>query len=404
MARIFIGSISGGGGGSTNPTTGIVPVNQFGTFQDSVLQSTINLGNGVFAQFDDAGQIIQLVTGTNSIVLDETITELSINGNQINIVGNAGIGLFGGVDIHNHLSNPLLRFLSNGASDPALKSNGTTLEVRNGNDTNYLSFKAGAISTTNAITTGLNFILSTFGSLGASADGTFTLLDNAGATFNRLCWGRANASYPALKRNGTDLQVRLGDDSADSSISAKDVTASGTINTSSAFNVTARSILESLTNGNFTLYNQAKSTFVLLQFGGATASFPALKRSTTELQVRLADDSNYAPARTGNLFVEGGQISASNGNLNIISGSVTNNTIIYGNLNGISIGKGNTTAVASAKFEIVSTDKGFLPPRMTSAQRTAISSPAIGLMVYQTDPGATEGIWTYKSTGWVQGV
>ena len=41
---------------------------------------------------------------------------------------------------------------------------------------------------------------------------------------------------------------------------------------------------------------------------------------------------------------------------------------------------------------------------MTSAQRTAISSPAIGLMVYQTDPGATEGIWTYKSTGWVQGV
>jgi hypothetical protein len=37
---------------------------------------------------------------------------------------------------------------------------------------------------------------------------------------------------------------------------------------------------------------------------------------------------------------------------------------------------------------------------MTSAQRTAISSPTTGLIVYQTD--ATEGLYIYKSTGWVQ--
>jgi hypothetical protein len=34
---------------------------------------------------------------------------------------------------------------------------------------------------------------------------------------------------------------------------------------------------------------------VLVQFGGTTASFPALKRSTTYLQARLADDSAFAP-------------------------------------------------------------------------------------------------------------
>jgi hypothetical protein len=45
-----------------------------------------------------------------------------------------------------------------------------------------------------------------------------------------------------------------------------------------------------------------------------------------------------------------------------------------------------------------STTQGFLPPRMTSAQRTAISSPATGLIVYQTD--GTEGLWVYTSSGW----
>ena len=52
----------------------------------------------------------------------------------------------------------------------------------------------------------------------------------------------------------------------------------------------------------------------------------------------------------------------------------------------------------SAQLEIQSTTKGFLPPRMTNAQRTAISTPAVGLMVYCTD--ATEGLYIYKSTGW----
>ena len=55
-------------------------------------------------------------------------------------------------------------------------------------------------------------------------------------------------------------------------------------------------------------------------------------------------------------------------------------------------------AVASAKVQIDSTTQGFLPPRQNLAQRTAITSPAIGLMVYQTD--MIEGLYIYKSTGW----
>jgi hypothetical protein len=43
-----------------------------------------------------------------------------------------------------------------------------------------------------------------------------------------------------------------------------------------------------------------------------------------------------------------------------------------------------STIDASAVMDIVSTTKGFLPPRMTTTQKNAISSPAEGLMVYDT--------------------
>jgi len=61
---------------------------------------------------------------------------------------------------------------------------------------------------------------------------------------------------------------------------------------------------------------------------------------------------------------------------------------------------GVTTANASALLQVDSTTRGFLPPRMTAAQRTAIASPATGLIVYQTD--GVEGLWLRVSTGWVE--
>jgi hypothetical protein len=45
---------------------------------------------------------------------------------------------------------------------------------------------------------------------------------------------------------------------------------------------------------------------------------------------------------------------------------------------------GTSTDVASAIFNVSSTTKGFLPPRMTTTQKNAITSPAAGLVVYDT--------------------
>jgi len=64
------------------------------------------------------------------------------------------------------------------------------------------------------------------------------------------------------------------------------------------------------------------------------------------------------------------------------------------------IGIGTTTPDASSALEISATDKGLLTPRMTTAQRTAIASPAIGLLVYDTD---TKSLWSYDGTNWIAG-
>lgn len=49
------------------------------------------------------------------------------------------------------------------------------------------------------------------------------------------------------------------------------------------------------------------------------------------------------------------------------------------------IGIGTTTPNASSILDVTSTTKGMLTPRMTTAQRNAITTPADGLMVYDTD-------------------
>jgi hypothetical protein len=59
---------------------------------------------------------------------------------------------------------------------------------------------------------------------------------------------------------------------------------------------------------------------------------------------------------------------------------------------------GAITQVASSILTLNSSVKGFLPPRMTNAQRLAIATPAVGLEVYCTD--SVEGKYIYKSTGW----
>lgn len=50
----------------------------------------------------------------------------------------------------------------------------------------------------------------------------------------------------------------------------------------------------------------------------------------------------------------------------------------------IKMGDNTTTVDLSTVLELESTDKGFLPPRLTTVQRDALSVPATGLVIYNT--------------------
>lgn len=63
-----------------------------------------------------------------------------------------------------------------------------------------------------------------------------------------------------------------------------------------------------------------------------------------------------------------------------------------------SVGINTANPHSSAVFEIVSTDKGILVPRMTSSQRMSISNATAGLLVYQTD--APSGFYYYNGSNW----
>jgi hypothetical protein len=67
----------------------------------------------------------------------------------------------------------------------------------------------------------------------------------------------------------------------------------------------------------------------------------------------------------------------------------------------LGINGSGTAPAASAMLDVSSTTKGFLPPRMTSAQRTAITSPVEGLLVFDTN---TKSNWYFNGSSWVNDV
>jgi hypothetical protein len=60
-------------------------------------------------------------------------------------------------------------------------------------------------------------------------------------------------------------------------------------------------------------------------------------------------------------------------------------------------GFGTASPDAKAALTVTSTTKGFLPPRMTTAQRDAITSPTAGLILYNS---TTNKLQVRTNTAW----
>jgi hypothetical protein len=123
--------------------------------------------------------------------------------------------------------------------------------------------------------------------------------------------------------------------------------------------------------------------------------------STNLLNLKVGGTSLFKVAKTGGITVAGASVFSGSttfsSTLEVPGGS--NFRIATQPLKTVLVNNTYTnSASASAIMELQSTTQGFLPPKMTNAQRLAIASPATGLIVYCTD--ATEGLYVYKSTGW----
>jgi hypothetical protein len=175
------------------------------------------------------------------------------------------------------------------------------------------------------------------------------------------------------------------------------INSSGSVNQSLQF--TATSSWGSISSGaiygmvnNMNFAGTGTSSFINLGFTNTYSTSTSGRISVIEISGSFTT-TNASSILRGFLYNPSVTLAGSHRAIETVIGDV-----LLGSTSG-SVGIGaNTSINASAILDITSTTKGFLPPRMTNAQRTAISSPAIGLIVYCTD--VVEGLYIYKSTGW----
>jgi hypothetical protein len=132
--------------------------------------------------------------------------------------------------------------------------------------------------------------------------------------------------------------------------------------------------LDNGTTGTLNIYSNTPS----IQFFSADPTGYRIFRSGTTMTWNSA---NIALHIAGN---SGYTLDAANGHIwrTALSGGAALARLTTGG--SLSIGNANNAANASSILDLTSTTKGFLPPRMTTTQKNAISSPAAGLVVYDT--------------------
>jgi len=99
---------------------------------------------------------------------------------------------------------------------------------------------------------------------------------------------------------------------------------------------------------------------------------------------------------------DAGTLTGTTLNSTVTGSSLTSvGTLNSATVNGKVIVGASSAASASAVLEVSSTTQGFLPPRMTYAQKTAIVSPPQGLMIYCTNCGTNGEPEYFNGTSWV---
>jgi hypothetical protein len=236
----------------------------------------------------------------------------------------------------------------------------------------------------------------------------YFLLEPSGTTsnaWNTLGTGLGLNATASFSGNLIDLQVGASSRfyvRSDGYLFSAAAIQSGTFLQGNSLRFNSLGRLQPASDGVFTLLDNNITSFNRLQFGGTTNLFPSIKRIGANLEFKLADDSGFCFATASAfyasaLFSTGGYIFHGSGAIYQTDNTSARLNIFTG---GYSIEVNGATAIsASALFTLNSTTKGFLPPRMTTAEINLIGTPANGLVVYNTTIGhlcvCVAGVW-YK--------
>ena len=153
------------------------------------------------------------------------------------------------------------------------------------------------------------------------------------------------------------------------------------------------------TGGNVGIGTNAPSAKLHISDGTDGAKFDlttngSLVMTTTNSagNINLYPDGtlNLGTSNTDSVVVGRTDVSGFSTRVNSFGGETMR--IIDGN-----VGIGVTSPNANAILDVTSTTKAFMPPRMTTAQKNAISSPTAGMVVYDSD---MKGISFYDGTAW----
>lgn len=228
------------------------------------------------------------------------------------------------------------------ATETAL--NGMThnlMDLQVGGVSRFLVSRAGVLNIGNNLDmAGSQILIASQNRIVSNSSGVIMLINNAFADFNRLQFGGTTNAFPALKRNGAALEVRLADDSAFANITANKLTVSG-----------------SASAGDIVSLNNDMSFKAGYYF--------RLIATSDSNSIVLGSDYDGA-----NVFTYVGR--------RLVVGAASIN--------------------ASAILQADSTTKGFLPPRGSNAQMLAIATPATGLVFYDT---TNNKLNVYDGTNWV---
>jgi hypothetical protein len=408
--------------------------NNFCTFWKKTGDSGTNPLTNFLGTIDNVDLVFK-TNNTESFRIFKTTQNIGINttidnGYKLNINGN--------LRVNNgfHVAAP--DTLTSDYVTGVLKLPQVTVEAVNRNNLSlrYL-IRAGGwhTSTWFGAETLLNWVNNGGGNATQNAAFGFAALKNATTSQNNTATGAFALANILTGSNNTGcgydaawLATTAANVSAVGSLALGDVT---TGNNNSAFGANSGRGVTTGTNNtiigaNITgLTANLSDTLIIATGAGGTGSYRIFSPSSGNILIGTTTDAGFRLDVNGSARIGGG--SGVNGILQIVSGTgefyptlswVNNGSSMQGqiagyggglytqaagffqfiNINNVTVGGAYGGRDNSAILQVNATNRGFLPPRMTTTQRDAIVSPATGLVLFNT---TTDTLQVRASTGWI---